>query len=64
MSAEISPSCRTSDAVYVFSRTNIYLKQQNQAAVKRLRESVRWADLTIRFVVKANSLSARRQRKA
>ena len=44
---------------YVFSRTYIYLKRQNQTdLVKRFIESARWADLTIRFVMKANSMSA------
>ena len=36
---------------YAFSRTNIYLK--------RIEESARSADLTIRLVVKANSMSVR-----
>ena len=41
---------------YAFSRTNIH-----QTAVKCIRESARWADgLTIRLVVKANSMSVRK----
>ena len=46
---------------YIFFRTNIYLKRQNQAEHWTVydRESVRWADLSVRLVVKANSLSAR-----
>ena len=40
---------------YDFSRTNIYLKRQNQAAQGiGIGESARWADLTIRLVVKFN----------
>ena len=40
---------------YLFYRTNIYLKRQNQVEQwSVLGESARWADLTIRLIVKAS----------
>ena len=46
---------------YALSRTNICRKivKSNCAVKRRLWECARWADLTIRLVVKANSKNAR-----
>ena len=57
-SAEIRPSCRTNDAVCNFSYDYLSEAAKSNCAVKRIGESARWADLTIRLVVKANSMSA------
>ena len=38
-----------------------FLVRISNCAVKRKGESARWADLTIRLVVEANGMSARRQ---
>ena len=62
-SAEISLSRRTKDAVCIFSYEYLSEAAKSNSAVKRIhgiRESARWADLTIRLIVKANSMSARR----
>ena len=55
--AEIRPSCRTNDAVCIFSYEYLSETAKSNCAVKRLGESARWANLTI---VKINSMSARR----
>ena len=58
-SAEISPSRLPNDAVCIFSYEYLSETVKSNYAVKRIGESVRWAGLTIRLVVKANSMSAR-----
>ena len=58
-SAEISPLRRTNDAVCIFSYEYLSETAKSNCAVKRIGESARWDDLTIRLVVKANSMSAR-----
>ena len=61
-SDEISPSRRSNDAVGLcIFLANIYLeRQKSTCAVKRIWESARWAYLTIRLVVEASSMSARK----
>ena len=46
------------DAVYIFSYEYLSETATSNLAVKCIDESARWADLTIRLVVKANSISA------
>ena len=58
-SAEISPFRRTNDAVCIFSYEYLSEMAKSNCAVKRIGESARWADLTMRLIVKANSMSAR-----
>ena len=59
-SAEISPSRRTQHAVCIFSYESIEGgKIELSSKVNYFGENARWADLTIRLVVKANSMSAR-----
>ena len=59
-SAEISPSRHTNDAVCIISYEYLSETVKSNCAVKRrLWECARWADLTIRLVVKANSVNAR-----
>ena len=58
MSAEISPSGHTNDAIYSFSYKNLSETATSNSAVKRIGESARWADLPIPLVVKANSMNA------
>ena len=62
-SAEISPCRRTNDAVCrtIFSYEYLFEAAISNRAVKRLGESVRWADLTIRLIVKTNSMSVKNQ---
>ena len=48
------------DAVCIFSYEYLSETAKSNCAVKRIGESARWADLTIRFVVKANSMSSRK----
>ena len=50
---------RTNDAVCIFSYEYLSDTVKSNCAVKFIGESARWADLTIRLVVKANSVSAR-----
>ena len=59
-SAEISPSRRTNDAVCIFSYEYLSETEKPNCAEKRIGESARWDDLTIRLVVKVNCTSARR----
>ena len=59
-SAEIRPSRRTNDAVCFFSYEYLSETAKSNCAVKRMEESARWADLTIRLVVEANCMSARK----
>ena len=58
--AEISSSRRTNDAVCIFSYEYLSKTGKSNCTVKRIGESARWADLTIRLVVKANSVSAKK----
>ena len=44
------------NAKYVFSRTYIYLKWLHQPEPLSAHLSARWADLTIRLVLKANRM--------
>ena len=57
------PSRRTNDAVCrpIFSYEYLFEAAKSNRAVKRLGESVRWADLTIRLIVKTNSMGAEKQ---
>ena len=47
------------DVVTIFSCEYLSETAKSNCAVKRIEESARWADLTIRLVVEANSMSAR-----
>ena len=58
-SAENSPSRHTNDAVCIFSYEYLSETTKSNCAMKRFGQSARWADLTIHFVVKANSMSKR-----
>ena len=58
-SAEISPSRLLNDAVCIILYEYLFETTKSSGAVKRFGESGRWADLTIRLVVEANSMSAR-----
>ena len=60
-SAEISPYRRTNDAFSLLSYEYISETSKSNCAVKRFGESAKWPDLTIRLVVKANSMSTRTQ---
>ena len=57
-SAEISQSRRTQRCSMYFL-VPIFEVVKLKLTVKRIGESARWADLTIRLIVKANSMSAR-----
>ena len=57
--AEISPSRRTNDAVCIFLYEYLSESAKSNCAVKRIGESVRWADLTISLVMKNNIMSVR-----
>ena len=57
--AEMNLSRRTKDAVCIFSYEYLSETARSSCAVKCMGESARWADLTIRLVVKANSMSSR-----
>ena len=57
--AEMNPSRRTKDAVCIFSYEYLSETVRSSYAVKCMGESARWADLTIRLLVKANSMSSR-----
>ena len=57
--AEISQSRRTNDAVCIFSYEYLSETAKSTWAVKRRAESAIWDDLTIRPIVKTNSMSAR-----
>ena len=49
----------SNDAVCILSYEYLFKAAKSDCAVKRIGESVRWADRTIRLVVKANNMSAR-----
>ena len=49
-SAQISPSRRTNDAVCMFSYEYLSEMAKSNCVVKRIGETVRWSDLTIRLV--------------
>ena len=57
--AEMSPYRRTKDAVCIFSYEYLSETAKLNCAVKRIGESARRADLTIRLAVKASNMSAR-----
>ena len=56
--AEISPSLLPNYDECNFSYEYLSKTAKSNCAVKRMGESVRWADLTIRLTVKANNMSA------
>ena len=47
------------DALCIFSYKYLSETVKSNWSVKRMGQSARWADLTIRLIVKANSMSAR-----
>ena len=57
--AEMSPFRRINDAVCIFSYEYLSETVKSNCSVNCIGESARWADLTIRLVVKANSVSAK-----